>query len=195
MVVEEMTFLEWAQYRLLIKEIQPHNYFRYVLFYKWKALPIQTTVSGKMLHFKEMQYREENYLPPSGVIDKTILDVGAGCGETAWFFFEHGAKKVICIEPDIEKVLLLEFNAQRFKWNIEILQRGFKVQDMNRQFDFAKIDCEGCEAALLSLAALPPMAVEIHRKQLAQDFSSLFPEMRISKRFHWPFNTWIGRID
>jgi predicted RNA methylase len=32
--------------------------------------------------------------------DATVLDVGAGCGETAAFYFEKGAKKVICVESD-----------------------------------------------------------------------------------------------
>ena len=31
---------------------------------------------------------------------KTVLDVGAGCGETAFFYRLYGAKKVVAIEAD-----------------------------------------------------------------------------------------------
>ena len=41
------------------------------------------------------------YYLPIYVKGLTVLDVGAGEGETAKFFLEQGARKVICIEPDV----------------------------------------------------------------------------------------------
>src|SRR5437867_10380800 len=33
------------------------------------------------------------YLPPDGVEGKIVVDMGAGCGETAQFYLLHGAKQ------------------------------------------------------------------------------------------------------
>lgn len=43
----------------------------------------------------ELEEWHRDYLPvPTGV----VLDVGAGCGETAYFYLRHGATQVICVE-------------------------------------------------------------------------------------------------
>ena len=42
----------------------------------------------------ELEMWHEQYLP----CGKKILDIGAGCGETALFYFKHGAEKVVCVE-------------------------------------------------------------------------------------------------
>ena len=186
---------EWFQYHILIQEMHPHNWLRYQIFYRRRPLPIETTPSAKMNYLKEMKEWESEYLPKGGVEGKTVLDVGAGCGETALFFFNHGAKKVICIEPDPQKQRMILRNAQKLKWDVEIVCRGFRLSDMDRAFDFAKIDCEGCEAALLSLPCLPPLSMEIHGKNLAKSFSILFPQMKVTQKYHWPLRTWLGRVD
>lgn len=189
-----MTFLEWVQYNALIKGMQPHNYLRYLLLYKRRPLPIETDESGKMLIFKEWRHWMRDYIPNDGIIGKTILDVGAGSGETAWFYLTQGARKVICIEPDLKRIAALRRNAEKWRWDIEVIERRFKSEDMMRLFDFAKIDCEGGERLLLDLQDLPSLAVEIHGKELAKRFAVQFPSMSIKKKFHWPFNTWMGRI-
>lgn len=65
----------------------------------------------KRLYIIEKPTWERNYLPIS-VKGKIVLDVGAGEGETAKFFLDHGAEKVICIEPDPKAFKLLELNAR-----------------------------------------------------------------------------------
>jgi 2-polyprenyl-3-methyl-5-hydroxy-6-metoxy-1,4-benzoquinol methylase len=40
------------------------------------------------------------YLPRFNLAGKTVLDIGAGCGETAAFYFDHGAEKVVAVELD-----------------------------------------------------------------------------------------------
>jgi hypothetical protein len=46
----------------------------------------------------ELDYWHSIYLPVKG----TVLDIGAGNGETAFFYLNHGAEHVICIEPDAD---------------------------------------------------------------------------------------------
>jgi 2-polyprenyl-3-methyl-5-hydroxy-6-metoxy-1,4-benzoquinol methylase len=56
---------------------------------------------------------EKYYIPPFSLKGKTVLDVGAGCGETVFLFFLHGAKKVIAIEPNVKAVKYLKENAKK----------------------------------------------------------------------------------
>lgn len=170
----------------------PLNVIRYLMYYN-KDAPLELNSWAKVLFFKETEEWEKEYIPPNGVQGKTILDVGAGCGETAYFYFMHGAKKVICIEPNLYNVEMIKHNAERFNWNIEIFPRRFILKDIDRDFDFAKIDCEGGESILLSRTSLPPLAMEIHSKSLAQAFKTLFPQMHIYQKYHWPFRTWFAQ--
>jgi SAM-dependent methyltransferase len=106
------------------------------------------------------------------VIDKqklrgaTVLDVGAGCGETAAFYFEKGAKKVICVESDPRCVRMLEFNRLVNDWNLEIVHSAFDPTILGRrEVELAKFDCEGCERELLDLSTSDvhfDMVGEIH---------------------------------
>lgn len=75
------------------------------------------------------------YLP----VGKVVLDVGAGCGETAFFYLNHGAQRVICIEADNEA--------------LEMLRRNFGADDrvviVSAKLDSIKIDIEGGEQGML----------------------------------------------
>jgi hypothetical protein len=124
---------------------------------------------------------EKYYLPEFSLEGKTVLDVGAGCGETAYFYFLHGAKRVIAVEVDPVQLELLKGNAELNGWNddghqLNIIPRAFEVEDLRREkFDFAKIDIEGGEADLLALDEIDfPMVLEAHgaylRDKLAQKF-------------------------
>jgi hypothetical protein len=107
------------------------------------------------------------YLPRFSLADKTVLDVGAGCGETAYFYLAHGAKKVICIEPDGGRFDLLQENARKNGWNLEAVRTPFDVSILEEyDYDFMKMDCEGCESELLTLREIPPCAVEVHNEQV-----------------------------
>ena len=124
---------------------------------------------------------EKYYLPEFSLEGKTVLDIGAGCGETAYFYFHHGAKRVIAIEIDPVQVELLKKNAERNGWNndtreFKIIPRAFGLEDLRREkFDFAKIDIEGGEANLLKLDTIDfPVVLEVHgielRNRLVQKF-------------------------
>jgi hypothetical protein len=102
---------------------------------------------------------ERTYAPVS-VTGKIVLDIGAGCGETAYFYFRKGARKIICVEPDPKAIQCLTENAARRSWNVEVVPELFKL-DMLQQyrFDFMKMDGEGCEKDLLKLTKLPTASV------------------------------------
>src|SRR5689334_6249284 len=83
----------------------------------------------------ELDLWHRNY--PTG---KYVLDIGAGNGETCQFFLNHGAKRVICIEPDAGLLI------QNFAGDPRVTIVPFRV-------DAIKSDCEGGERN---------MAIETH---------------------------------
>lgn len=167
-----------------------------VAFFKsiGKHLPIETDPYTRVAVFTEAKDWEKWYLPKDGVKGKRILDVGAGSGETAWFFFNHGAESVVCIEPDKPRFDMLLRNAKKFNWNVQAYNRKFRQSDL---FDFhpdlAKLDCEGGEDALLGLteAQLPPLLMEIHYPERMSRFRKEFPNMEITEGAHK--NLWMAR--
>jgi hypothetical protein len=119
------------------------------------------------------------YLPKFSLERKTILDVGAGCGETALLFFMKGAEKVIAVEPDPEAIECLRENIERNKWNVEVIPECFSLEHLKLQFDYMKMDCEGCEEVLLHISELnKPSVVEVHGNNL----------MRLFERGGWKKN-------
>src|SRR5437867_8291799 len=71
------------------------------------------------------------YLP----IGDTVLDLGAGCGETAYFYLRHGARRVVCIESDPAALTLLERN----------FGNDDRVTIIGAHIDSIKVDIEGSE--------------------------------------------------
>ena len=137
--------------------------------------------------FREWKMWKEFYLPPFGLEGMTILDVGAGCGETAHFFFEHGAARVVAIEPDRKALRFLRENSRRNKWHIRIVPRPFRIGDLQEKHDFMKMDGEGCERLLLRLprdALLKPSVIEAHNVEVTARLVTRFnlrPLRRIEK--------------
>jgi SAM-dependent methyltransferase len=114
----------------------------------------------------------EKYYLPIDVAGKTVLDVGAGEGETARFFLSHGAKKVVCIEPCANAYAQLKRNA--VNRNIVALNKKFEVTDLNIPHDLLKMDIEGYEEILLTEKSLPQTAaIEIHGLQLRDRFEQV----------------------
>jgi hypothetical protein len=119
---------------------------------------------------------EKNYLPDFSLRGRTVLDVGAGCGETVHFYLSHGAASVIAVESDHSSLNLLYENAESNRWSVKVVPSCFRLGFMNFAFDFMKMDCEGCERELLKLASdrLPFCVIEVHdeetRRQLEKKF-------------------------
>jgi SAM-dependent methyltransferase len=126
---------------------------------------------------------KKTYLPNFPLTEKTVLDVGAGCGETAQLFFTNGAKKVIAIESNNDAINDLRINGRVNKWNLQIVARPFQLEDLERDFDFLKMDIEGCEESLLksNIEYLKPSVIEVHRKEMIGAFRSRF-QMRVVHR-------------
>lgn len=85
------------------------------------------------------------YLPRKPLVGKTVLDLGAGCGETAKFFLNHGASRVVCVEPESKC--------------LEYLQKNFgkdpRVLIVSEFIDHIKIDIEGAEEGMIFEAHFP----------------------------------------
>jgi hypothetical protein len=122
--------------------------------------------------FEEVTIKGDFYLPNFDLSGKTVLDAGACCGETAWFFLKNGAKKVICIEPDENRAKLIRENKQKLGLNIELYEEPFDPQKhLKLEFDFFKVDIEGFEELALPYAQkLGPCIAETHTIKLRKEF-------------------------
>jgi SAM-dependent methyltransferase len=130
-------------------------------------LPLQTAY----MILDEWDVWKKFYIPPFPLKEKNVLDVGAGCGETALLYFLHGASKVIAVEPDAKAVKYLEENVKENSWNVEIFQEPFSLKHLKLDFDFMKMDCEGCEELLLPIPEIrKPSVVEVHNNKLLNEF-------------------------
>jgi predicted RNA methylase len=86
------------------------------------------------------------YLPKFSLENKTVLDIGACCGETANIYLKAGAKKVICIEPDHERLKCLDFNRANLCWNVEVIsEKANPKHIIESKPDLIKCDIEGYE--------------------------------------------------
>ena len=94
---------------------------------------------------------EQYYLPadPKG---KTVLSLGAGCGEDAAFYLSKGASKVVCVESDPFAFFLLDSNVKRLKLPVEPISSLFKLEHMEITHDILKSDCEEGEKLPVRLA-------------------------------------------
>ena len=110
----------------------------------------------------EWQTWEKHYLPTFCLTGKFVLDVGAGCGETVFFYLLHGARKVVAIEPNTEAAKCLKENAERNHWNMKLKQEPFKLEHLSIPHDFMKMDIEGGEIELLKVPYNKPCAIEVH---------------------------------
>lgn len=129
----------------------------------------------------------KKYYAPFSLEGKTILDVGAGEGETARFFIEQGAASVICIEFDHECLLSLRANARNRP--ITVIPEKFKIEHLNLDFDFMKMDIEGYEEALLGMNIEFPCVIEVHGLQLLDRFIS-----QGYKLVHQGYKCWYGLV-
>jgi SAM-dependent methyltransferase len=106
----------------------------------------------------ELQRWHEWYLP----VGHTVLDLGAGCGETAFFYLNHGAKRVIAVEYDPEALRLLREN----------FASDDRVTIIDARIDSIKSDIEGSERN---------MVVETHFPFKLRKVKTLTPNVTIWK--------------
>jgi hypothetical protein len=106
--------------------------------------------------------------------DITILDVGAGEGETIAFWFLHGYSKFVAVEIDRQQTRRLQ-RSVRTNNRLKITFSDTYVQFLDA-VQFAKIDCEGCESEMLTDAKKVQysFAMERHSRFLEERFRSLY---------------------
>ena len=176
----------------------PHQFLsRMIRYRKWSMKQALQTVSVKMENaelelmpsvwtavFSEWIYWKQQYLEFLPKNAKTVLDVGAACGETALLYLLHGVERVICFEPGPDNFRLLERNSSRNSWNVSASQEKFHLGMLSSvDFDFMKMDCEGCEGELLKADRLPPCVMEVHQNKVRlEDLMKRFPGLRLAKR-------------
>ena len=113
--------------------------------------------------FKEILAWERWY-GEDRLMDKTVMDAGAGCGETLWWFARQGARNFIAIEPDPTCIPYLEENARLNGWQVTIINEILRPEHLKIPHDFVKIDVEGGEKVLLdgSVEKLGRCIIEMH---------------------------------
>jgi len=90
-------------------------------------------------HFLKSELANWHRITP--YVTGTVVDMGAGCGETAQFYLLHGAERVICFENDPRalkclyanfgedsRVIIHPFTVNHFKADIEGSERGSIVE-------------------------------------------------------------------
>ena len=114
----------------------------------------------------------KRYYAPHGFdfSGKTVLDVGAGEGETVELYRLLGAKKFLCVEPDPQRAARLRQTSARNGWDAEVFEEPFSLKFLERAFDFMKMDCEGCESALLGTRVAFPCVMETHGSSTTEAF-------------------------
>jgi len=126
-----------------------------------------SSIKARTLKVESKEW-EKNYLPIN-LSGKSVLDIGAGEGETAKFFHDHGAARVICIECSNTAIVKLRLNAKQHQW-IKPLHKHFELSDLGMQFDFMKMDIEGYEEILLQTTLEKSAVIEVHGLPLIQRF-------------------------
>jgi SAM-dependent methyltransferase len=147
--------------------VKIRNQFLLTNPYYWKLL------------FSEWKAWEMWYLPSNGLDGKVVLDVGAGTGESALFFYHHRARKVIAVEPNPEALTFLHHNKDLNRWNMQIIEEPFKLDQLKLPFDFAKIDCEGAEILLTQVSELPPCNIEVHSQETLDALLHVHPDLSV----------------
>ena len=130
---------------------------------------------------KEMLHSGHLYLPKFSLKNKTVLDIGACCGETANIFLKAGAKKVICIEPNFNSINYLDFNTRNLGWNVDIIpEKANPKHIIEAKPDLIKCDIEGYEMDLIDYLPNYPCVLEVHNHWIRDRFAERgFKELTI----------------
>ena len=191
------TNMKWPSFRFSKRKHVPIFVVFGCEYYPWQIMALFRAMRGKVsksdlintnlfgfdLTLGRLRYNmtlgeiplwEETYAPIS-VKNKIVLDVGAGMGESAAFYFAKGAKKVVAIEPNPQDFTLLTENSMKNSWNIDTIQDVFKLEQLSIPHDFAKIDCEGGEVILLKYNnKLGPCVIESHSDEITRSLVERF---------------------
>lgn len=130
---------------------------------------------------------KRDYMFPSSLKNKTILDIGAGCGESIFYFALNGCRNFIAVEPDPECADLIKKNAEHNSLNIKVYNDYFNKSHLDETFDFIKCDCEGGESILLEHQTAKPISLEVHGPDLIKKFHEKGFKDVTSPKADYPF--------
>jgi len=151
-----------------------------------------TTPYFARVMLSEWKVWEKYYLPPFSLKGKTVLDVGAGCGETAIFFAKHGASKVVVVEKEREYEKFLKVNLFLNRINHELYLEAFDPEKHMKNVDFIKMDIEGGERVLADKEINIPMVLEAHGEEMKKLFLKKgFKAVRWMGRDVWLMNNFL----
>ena len=100
---------------------------------------------------------------------KSVIDVGAAVGDTALYFAKLGASHVYAFEMDKSRCEMARANIERnnMQERITLFDEPATAEKINQlQYDFIKVDCEGCEYELipsLTLEGVSELVMEYHK--------------------------------
>ena len=143
--------------------------------------------------FCEWDDWESNYFPVD-LTGKTVLDIGAGAGETALWFLTKGAGRIICVEIDQAAFDFLRLNSEINDWNCRVFNEPFKLDHLTNwerspdwDYDFFKIDVEGAEEILLErkIPLKGQGVIEYHKKEIAEGLRDLYGMRIVRCREDW----------
>ena len=109
-----------------------------------------------------------------GILDvrgKRVVDIGGSYGDTAHYFFKHGASSVTVFEPDKEntRVIKENFREELKNGRLVLYERGWKGEYLPAEV--LKVDCEGCEVKISRelLLSYPQWVVGYHSTKIASE--------------------------
>ena len=107
---------------------------------------------------------------PADYQGKTVLDIGADRGSTASYFLRNGARFVICVEGDPNKLRQLEANLPSLRNAKAVSKWISNSSDMTELLwlnsaDIVKIDVEGAEQYLFGV---DPYMIQLHPEYMVE---------------------------
>jgi hypothetical protein len=99
--------------------------------------------------------------------DTVIVDIGAGEGETAIFFYLHGYRNFVLIEKEPNKNIYLNAMAlTNLGCSVTVLLQPFSLAMFDKipgyENRYFKLDCEGCEKEFLEVYHPFEFSLELH---------------------------------
>jgi len=118
---------------------------------------------------------------------KTVLDLGADYGSTAWYFKRKGAACVIAVEGDHQRAELLRKNSEKYKFcSYELMVKSAEdiewLLKRHPHVDVAKVDIEGAEIFLSKcdsqlIKNIPFWMIETHSENVNKILSKWFNDL------------------
>lgn len=161
--------------------VPPHIYEDLLKYKRGAEIRIGTwtfSIPYGMLYLDEKHCWGRDYTPPGGLQGRTVLDVGAGDGETAKWFIDRGASQVLAVEKSPDRLRYLRRNAENNS-GLKVINGSFNPEvHLQIPVDLVKIDIEGYEILFAEYLESHPefnvdVVLEAHSVYLINRFKSL----------------------